>query len=155
MYLKEASYFYQPSEYGRPWKLFSLLVGVVLLIAGSIYTPAPDWDIPVSLIMAGCTYLTAPCTIKTLLCRNWKHLPLAAFLTWLSVDGLYSLYWHFKDPSALALMRSANASASLALYGICGILWLYRGKLSDLTAEVLNIITHHEDMETAGHKKNN
>ena len=54
--------------------------------------------------------------------RNWRLLPLALFCTWLSVDGCYALYWHFKDPAALEAMRSANAPASLALYGICGVI---------------------------------
>jgi hypothetical protein len=39
-------------EYLRPWKLASLACGIGLLIAGSYYMPAPDWDIPISLIMA-------------------------------------------------------------------------------------------------------
>jgi len=126
------NFLYARSEYLRPWKLFSLAIGIGLLIAGSIYTPAPDWDIPISLIMAACAYLTAPCSLRTLLERKWRLLPIALFSTWFSVDGCYAIYWHFKDPSALALMRSANASASLALYVVCGGIWLYRGTLREL-----------------------
>ena len=126
------NFLYAPSEYLRPWKLFSLAIGIGLLIAGSIYTPAPDWDIPISLIMAICTYLTAPCSLRTLIERNWRQLPMAVFATWFSVDGCYALYWHFKDPLALDLMRSANAPASLSLYVVCGVIWLYRGTLREL-----------------------
>lgn len=43
----------------RPWKLITLGIGVTLLIAGSYYYAAPDWDITISIIMAGFTYLTA------------------------------------------------------------------------------------------------
>jgi len=129
-------YLYAPNEYLRPWKVASLLAGIALLVAGSIVTPAPDWDVGVSLIMAGCAYLTAPCTMQVLLERNWRQLPVAIAATWLSVDGFYALYWHFMDPNALALMRSANAPASLALYGLCGVIWLYRGSLKVMAGEV-------------------
>lgn len=134
------NFLYAPAEYLRPWKLFSLATGICLLIAGSIYTPAPDWDIPISLIMAICTYVTAPCSLRTLLERNWRLLPAAILATWLSVDGCYAAYWHFKDPAALGLMRSANAPASLGLYGICGIIWLYRGSLRELYLELRNVV---------------
>lgn len=134
------SYFYPAREYLRPWKLFSLGVGIALLIAGAFYTPAPDWDVAVSLIMAGCTYFTAPCTLRVLLGRHWRLFPIAALATWLSVDGFYALYWHFRDPVALAAMRSANAPASLALYGICGVIWLFRGSLRELAGETMRAV---------------
>lgn len=54
------------------------------------------------------------------------------FATWFTVDGCYAIYWHFKDPVALEMMREVNFPASLSLYGICGILWLYQGSLSQL-----------------------
>jgi len=130
------SFFYTPLEYARPWKLASLAVGIALLVLGSIYTPAPDWDVPVSLIMALCAYFTAPCSLRAVLERKWRHLPLVLVSTWFSVDGCYALYWHFKDPAVLHLMRTANAPASLALYGICGIIWLYRGTLVSLVRHI-------------------
>ena len=57
-------------------------------------------------------------------------------VSWFSIDGCYWLYWHFKDPAALDTMRKANFFASLALYGICGIIWLYRGSLRQLYGEL-------------------
>jgi hypothetical protein len=122
-------------EYLRPWKLASLACGIGLLIAGSYYMPAPDWDIPISLIMAAFAYLTAPWSLRTLLERRWRDWPAMIFATWFSVDGCYALYWHFKNPAALDLMRSANFPASLGLYGLCGAVWLYRGSLAELYAE--------------------
>ncbi|HYW74772.1 MAG TPA: hypothetical protein VE961_27345, partial [Pyrinomonadaceae bacterium] len=118
------SYFYSASEYLRPWKLVSLSAGVGLLLLGAFYTPALDWDVGVSLIMAGCTYLTAPCTMRVVLERKWRLLPVVLAATWLSVDGFYALYWYFKNPAALTFMRLANAPASLGLYGLCGVIWL-------------------------------
>ena len=47
-------------ELVRPWKLATLAVGIALLILGSFYYGAPDWDIPISFIMAILAYLTAP-----------------------------------------------------------------------------------------------
>jgi len=56
------------------------------------------------------------------------------FATWFAVDGSYWLYWHFKNPVALEMMREANFFAFLSLYGMCCVLWLYRGSLLDLVA---------------------
>lgn len=68
--------------------------------------------------MALFTYFTAPCSLRVVMERRWKQLPLALFWTYASVDGCYALYWHFTDPVALEQMRWANAPASLTLYGI-------------------------------------
>lgn len=131
---------YAPLEYRRPWKLVTLSVGVALLVLGSFYTPAPDWDIPISLIMAAFTYLTAPWSMRVLLERRWRLWPLMLFFTWFSVDGCYAIYWYFANPAALALMRDANWPASLSLYGICGVIWLYRGSLADLRSDLVRLL---------------
>ena len=94
----------------------------------------------VSIIMATCTYFTAPCSLRTLLERNWRMLPATILATWFSVAGCYAVYWYFKDSEALELMRSANAPASLGLYGICGVIWLYRGSLRDFYLESRNVV---------------
>lgn len=49
----------KPAELLRPWKLATIAIGVGLLVAGSFYYQAPDWDIPISFIMALMAYLTA------------------------------------------------------------------------------------------------
>lgn len=127
-------YFYPLAEYLRPWKLFSLACGIALLVVGEYWYSAPDWNIPICLIMAGFTYFTAPCSLRVLMELRWHQLPVALFWTWVSVDGCYALYWYFKDPVALELMRSANARASLVLYAICALIWLFRGTLNELAA---------------------
>ncbi|MBI1906363.1 MAG: hypothetical protein HYS20_09045 [Rhodocyclales bacterium] len=129
-------FLYDLPEYLRPWKLATLLLGITLLIVGSFVTPAPDWDIPISLIMAALAYLTAPWSLRVILERRWRLWPAMLFATWFTVDGCYALYWYFVDPYALALMRDVNFPASLSLYGMCGVVWLYRGSLSELLAEV-------------------
>ena len=124
------------TEYLRPWKLFTLAAGIALLLVGAFKHYAPDWDVPISFIMALLAYLTAPWSLRVLLERRWRLLPLALLATWFTVDGCYALYWHFRAPEVLALMRAWNAPASLALYGVCGVLWLHRGSLRELLADV-------------------
>ena len=110
-------------------------MGVALLIAGSFYYEAPDWDIPISLIMAGLAYLTAPWSLRVIVERRWRLWPGMLFATWFTVDGSYWLYWRFKNPAALEMMREANFLASLCLYGMCGVVWLYRGSLREMLSE--------------------
>lgn len=124
----------QLAEYKRPWKLSALFVGLALLIVGSFLFPAPDWDIPISIIMALFAYLTASWSMHVAVEMQWKKFPLMLFYTWFSVDGCYWLYWHFKNPRALELMREANFLASLSLYGMCGLVWYYEGSLKELAA---------------------
>mgnify|MGYP001588871685 CR=1 FL=1 len=124
------------TEYFRPWKLATLAFGSALLIAGSFYYRAPDWDIPISFIMAFLAYLTAPWSLRVILERKWRLWPGMLFATWFTVDGCYAIYWYFKNPLALELMRDANFPAALSLYGLCGLLWLYRGSLKEIPAAV-------------------
>ena len=56
----------QFKEYARPWKLISLMIGISLLICGAYYYNAPDWDVPISFIMAIITYLTARWSMRIL-----------------------------------------------------------------------------------------
>lgn len=122
-------------EYKRPWKLFALFAGLLLLIFGSFYYPAPDWDIPISFIMALLAYLTASWSMHVVVERRWRKFPLMLFYTWFSIDGCYWIYWHFKNPQALELMREANFFASLSLYCMCGLVWYYHGSLRQFIAD--------------------
>jgi hypothetical protein len=124
------------NEYLRPWKLVTFTIGLALLIVGAIYDQAIDWDIPISLIMAVSTYLTAPWSLRVVLERRWRQFPLMLLATWFSVDGCYWLYWREMKPAVLEIMRSANFPASLALYGLCGAIWLYRGSVRELLAKI-------------------
>ena len=69
------------AEYARPWKLFTLALGIALLIVGSFYYEAPDWDIPISLIMASLAYLTAPWSLRVIVERRWRLWPAMLFAT--------------------------------------------------------------------------
>ena len=125
-------------ELTRPWKLFTLFIGLSLLIVGSFYYKAPDWDITISFIMAILAYLTASWSMHVIVERQWTKMPLMLFFTWFTVDGSYSIYWYFKDPEALELMRDVNFLASLTLYGICGLVWYYRGSLRDMYYQLVS-----------------
>lgn len=127
-----AKYLYERAEYARPWKLGTLAFGIAFLIAGALWSGLPDWDMPISLIMAVPTYLTAPCSMRVFVERRWKQIPYAAFWTWFSVDGTYALYWGYFDPAVLTDLRHANAGVSLALYGMCGLVWYPKASLREI-----------------------
>lgn len=128
------------TEYTRPWKLATLAIGIALLVAGAYYYEAIDWDVPLSFIMAGLAYLFAPWSLRAVVERRWAQWPGMLLATWFTVDGSYWLYWNLKNPTALELMREANFFASLSLYGMCGVLWFYRGSLSSLLTEAAELI---------------
>ena len=127
-------------EYFRPWKVVTLAVGILLLILGSYYYPAPDWDVPISFIMAVLAYLTAPWCLHVIVQRRWKYLPLMLFYTWFTVDGCYWLYWSYNNPTALDMMREANFPASLSLYGMCGLIWYFNGSIKEFFKETRNFM---------------
>lgn len=102
----------------------------------SYVIPAPDWDIPVSIIMATSTFLTAGWSMHVMVERRWCDWPLMAVLTWWSVDGCYALYWSLISPLALSMMRDANWPASLSLYWVCGLIWFWNGTLRELMSMV-------------------
>ncbi len=110
-------------RYTSKWNLVTLGIGICLLISGSFYYQAPDWDIPISLIMAGFSYLSAAWSLQVIVFRVWRLWPLMLVATWWAVDGCYALYWSFQNPVALELMREANWPASLSLYLACGLVW--------------------------------
>jgi hypothetical protein len=131
-----ARYLYDRAEYARPWKLVTLAFGIALLIAGALWSGLPDWDVPVSFLMALCAYLTAAPSMRALLERRLAHAHYAAFWTWFTVDGSYYIYWTFVNPDALDF-RSANAGVSLALYGMCGLLWYPKASLREIRRSVV------------------
>lgn len=122
----------------RPWKLATLAMGLALLTVGRYYFQAPDWDIPMSVIMALVAYATASWSMHVMVERQWKMWPLMLVVTWFAVDGCYWLYWRWQNPAALEMMREVNAPASLTLYWMCGLAWYFRGTAKQFT-EILQI----------------
>ena len=103
-----------------PWRLCFLAAGLVLLCIGSHVTPSADWDYPISFIMGICAYMCAPWTVRALVYRRWKWLAVAFLLMWVSIDGVYSLYWWSRGFDALQIFRGANAIYCLPLYFALG-----------------------------------
>lgn len=82
-----------PNEWRRPWKLFSFTLGLGWLLWGALTFDISDWDVGVSLLMAGFTYLLAPAAARVLMRRDWRQLPFAVLAWWWSVDRVY-MAWH-------------------------------------------------------------
>jgi hypothetical protein len=118
-------------EYFRPWKLLTLSAGVGLLVLGACLLDFPDWDIPVSIIMASMAYVFAPWTACVLLQRQWRLAPWALMAAWATVDGSYWLYWRTVNPEAL-FMRPFQWPLSLFLFAMCGALWCYQGAFREM-----------------------
>jgi hypothetical protein len=136
-----------PSLTAAKLKLYSFLIGLSLLIAGAVWLNFPDWDIPVSFLMSIATFATAQWSVSVLWERRWQWLALAAFWTWLSVDGVYWAYWSYVN--AAAMIREGQWLASLCLYALCGVIW-YR--LVPMAAEFIDqrSVAKRMDMSKGG-----
>lgn len=122
------------TEYLRPWKLFSLACGLAWLIWGALTLDIADWDIGVSLIMAGLTYLCAPYSFLAIFkYRGWKPVVLGLFFWWFAVDGSYMAY-HLAVGNET--YREANFYASTSLYFLCGAIWSPRMSLREMWQEL-------------------
>ena len=113
-------------EYLRPWKLFTLAIGLALLVLGAFHYNQPDWDVGISFAMGLLAYFTAPWGIRVIKARRWKLLPLALLAFWFTVDGSYVLYNSWVGRPVWPELRAANFFASSLLYLLCGFIWLPR-----------------------------
>lgn len=125
------------AEYLKPWKLIAFIGGLLVLIAGSRLTPAPDWDIPVSIIMATATYIFHPYALRF---KNFDEVMGSIAAMYLSVDGFYAIYWAIENPLVLQLMRSANAPASACLYLVAVLYWNYAGRVCTTLGRIYSSI---------------
>lgn len=105
--------------YFHPWRLFTLVIGIATLLYGAAVENAPDWDVAISFLMAGFTYGLMPLFDKQ--ARGGSLLYAFLIGDW-CVNGVYSLYWGFVDPSALVMLQ-ANYAASWSLFLACWAVW--------------------------------
>jgi hypothetical protein len=131
------------AELVRPWKLLSFAFGMGWLIFGALNYGISDWDVGISLIMAGLAYLSAPWSMGTILTgvryrqRNWiLKIGLVLFVAWVVVDGVYYLYHSVMGNQ---MFRMENFYASSALYFLAGSIWLYRGSLREFLMNVRHV----------------
>ncbi|TJZ64141.1 hypothetical protein [Chitiniphilus eburneus] len=109
------------AEFFGWWKVSTFLVGVMWLLWGAFHYQISDWDVGVSLTMAGVTFLAAEWCAKTLYSLNWRRFPLVIWWTWLAVDGVYVAYHTLAGNQ---MLRDAQWPASLCLFYLCGFIWL-------------------------------
>jgi len=114
------------------------------LLFGALNYGIADWDVGISVLMGGLTYLLAPWTLRTILlglryrARHWlPKIGVALFVAWFVVDGVYVLY---HTAMGNQMFRAENFYASSALYLLAGAVWLYYGSLRELLANVRTVV---------------
>ncbi len=132
------------AELVRPWKLLSFGVGMAWLLYGARNYGISDWDVGISLIMGGLTYLCAPWSVRvTLHCLRYRPrfwglwIAAALFVAWIVVDGVYVLY---HTAMGNPMFRLENFYASSALYFLAGAIWFYSGSLRDFLSNVRALV---------------
>ena len=96
-------------------------IGLSWLIYGAMTFGICDWDVGVSLVMAGFTYVSADWVVGVVRRLEYKQWLKAAFITWFSVSGSYTAYWLLMGHTEY--MVSYQWVASLCLYLLCGVIW--------------------------------
>lgn len=135
-FLPDRHYF---RELRRPWKLATLGIGLLWLLFGALCYHISDWDVGISLIMAGLTYLCAPWSVTTLYTalrfrpQAWLLRLLGALVP--AIFTVDSVYWLYHTALGNRMIRWENFKVSMALYFICGLLWCYRGSLREMLRE--------------------
>jgi hypothetical protein len=137
-FLPDRDYFL---ELRRPWKLATFGIGMLWLIYGALCYDICDWDVGISLVMGGFTYLFAPWSVRTIYNSlrfrpgAWPLRAVAALVpAMFSVDWVY---WLYHSAAGNHMLRWENFKVSMALYFICGLVWSYRGSLMDLVCELM------------------
>ena len=127
-------------ELRRTWKLSTFGIGMLWLLYGAVRYDICDWDVGISLIMGGLTYIFAPWTVTTIynsvrfrpdawpICVVTALAPAMFTVDW--------VYWLYHAAVGNQMLRWENFKVSMALYFICGIVWCYRGSLMDLVREI-------------------
>lgn len=103
------------------WKAATFAIGLAWLIWGALFFGYPDWDIPVSLLMAFSTLLLAEWSVTALMERRYAAWPAVAVAAWWCVDGSYWLYWSAVQPEVA--IREGQWPMSLCLFLLCGFIW--------------------------------
>lgn len=131
-------------ELRRPWKLVTFSVGMLWLFYGAQNYGIADWDIGISIIMGGLTYLCAPWSVYIILNAaryrpaGWLwHIVAALVAALLVVDWVY---WVYHTIMGNEMYRLENFVASSALYFLAGTVWLYRGSLQELLGNVRSLV---------------
>jgi len=136
------------SAYGRellrPWKLLTFVVAMALLLYGAINFGIGDWDVGVTLLMGSLTYTLAPWSASLIADalrfrpKGWPlRLLLALAIAWLVVDASYLIYHRLVGNP---VYRADNFKASMPIFFMAGMFWLYRGSLAEMIRDVRRAI---------------
>jgi len=122
-------------ELVRPWKLVTLAISMSWLFYGAIFYNIQDWDVGVTLLMGGLTYLLAPWSVYIILSairyrpKFWYlHIAIALLVALFVVDWSYMAYHTIVGNQTF---REENFYASAPLYFMAGAFWLYRGSVKE------------------------
>jgi len=129
------------SELLRPWKLTTFAFATAALIVGAYWSWLPDWNVPISLIMAFATYVSASWVLRVFVERNWRMMPVALLTAWGTIYGCYVGYWQFTDPSVLNGMLILPLVDITGLYIMAGLFWLYRGSIREFVSMLNQAMT--------------
>ena len=136
-FLPDRNYFL---ELRRPWKLATFGIGMLWLIYGALCYDICDWDVGISLIMGGFTYIFAPWSVRTIYnSLRFRHGAWTLHAVAALVPAVFTVdwvYWLYHSAAGNQMLRWENFKVSMALYYICGIVWWYRGSLTDLMREL-------------------
>ena len=131
-------------ELVRPWKLITFCIAMSCLLYGALFFDVADWDVGITLLMGGLTYLTAPWSVHIILSsiryrpKNWLlHITAALLLGLCVVDWAYMLYHEWAGNQTF---RKANLYASSPLYLMAGVVWLYQGSTKDIFENLKKLV---------------
>ena len=127
----------------RPWKLATFGIGMAWLLYGAINYGIADWDVGISLIMGGLTYVCAPWSVSRIINAVYRRpagwilqVVVALVVAWLVVD---SVYWVYHTAMGNRMFRLENLRASSALYFLAGAFWLYQGSVREFLRNVVSL----------------
>ncbi len=110
------------------------------LLYGAIFYNIQDWDIGVTVLMGGLTYLMAPWSVYIILSATryrpkfwYLHIVTALIAALFVVDWAYMAYHTIVGNQTF---RDANFYASAPLYFMAGAVWLYRGSVKEFLDNV-------------------
>lgn len=103
------------------FKNLTFAIGLSWLLLGALTYGIKDWDIGVSLVMAGYTYLTGEWVINSLLSKKPLRWVGAVLATFVGVQGVYVFYWSVIGKPEN--MVEGQWLPSLCLYLMISIAW--------------------------------
>lgn len=142
IFLPDPDYY---KELIRPWKLISFAAAMAWLLYGAINFGIGDWDVGVTLLMGGLTYLMSPWSVS-LIIKGVRERSSVCYLQilWALIMALFVVDWSYLLYHALLnnpIYREANIYASTPLYFMAGCFWLYRGSLNAFLANLKRLVS--------------